>query len=151
MKIMTTYKTNLKELTLKRNPTDFKRVKIRSSKDSAEYLRNFYLDDLTIFESFFILLLNNQNNTIGYAKISQGGICGTVVDVRIVCKYAIESLCTSVIVCHNHPSGTLHPSRADEAITRKIKQALSLFDIRLLDHIILTEDSYFSFADEGIL
>lgn len=148
---MKTYKTNLKELTLKRNPTDFKRVKIRSSKDSAEYLRNFYLDDLTIFESFFILLLNNQNNTIGYAKISQGGICGTVVDVRIVCKYAIESLCTSVIICHNHPSGTLHPSRADEAITRKIKEALSLFDIRLLDHIILTESSYFSFADEGIL
>lgn len=148
---MKTYKTNLKELTLKRNPTDFKRVKIRSSKDGAKYIRNFYSDDLTIFESFFILLLNNQNNTIGYAKISQGGITGTVVDVRIVCKYAIESLCTSVIVCHNHPSGTLNPSRADEAITRKIKQALSLFDIRLLDHIILTEDSYFSFADEGIL
>lgn len=148
---MKTFKTNLKELTLKRNPTDFKRVKIRSSKDSAEYLRNFYLDDLTIFESFFILLLNNQNNTIGYAKISQGGICGTVVDVRIVCKYAIESLSTSVIICHNHPSGTLHPSRADEAITRKIKEALSLFDIKLLDHIILTEDSYLSFADEGII
>lgn len=148
---MKTYKTNLNELTLKRNPTDFKRVKIRSSQDSAEYIRNFYSDDLTIFESFFLLLLNHQNNTIGYAKISQGGICGTVVDVRIVCKYAIESLSTRVILCHNHPGGSLQPSGADKAITSKIKQALTLFDVEVLDHIILTENSYFSFADEGIL
>lgn len=148
---MKTYKTNLEELTLKRNPTDFKRVKITSSKDSAKYIRNFYSDDLTIFESFFILLLNNQNNTIGYAKISQGGVCGTVVDVRIICKYAVESLCTGVILCHNHPSGTLIPSQADKDITSKVKLALNLFDVKVLDHIILTEDSYFSFADEGIL
>lgn len=148
---MKTYKTNLDELTLKRNPTNFKRVKIKSSKDGADYIRNFYSDDLTIFESFFLLLLNNQNNTIGYAKISQGGICGTVVDVRLVCKYAVESLCTNVILCHNHPSGTLIPSSQDRAITSKLKEALKLFDIKILDHIILTEDSYFSFADEGIL
>src|SRR5690554_4107316 len=116
---MKTYKTNLNELTLKRNPTDFKRVKISSSRDGAEYIRNFYSDDLTIFESFFLLLLNNQNNTIGYAKISQGGICGTVVDVRIICKYAIESLCAGVILCHNHPSGALYPSQPDKTITSK--------------------------------
>jgi len=148
---MKTYKTNLNELILKRKSTDFKRVKIKSSKDSAEYVRNFYSDDLTIFESFFLLLLNNQNNTIGYAKISQGGVCGTVVDVKIVCKYAIESLSTRVILCHNHPSGALSPSRADKVITRKLKEGLKLFDIEILDHIILTENSYFSFADEGIL
>src|SRR5690606_25289877 len=148
---METYKTNLDELTLKRNPTNFKRVKITSSKDAAEYVRNFYSDDLTIFESFFLLLLNTQNNTIGYAKISQGGTCGTVVDVKIICKYAIESLSTRVILCHNHPSGTLQPSQADKVITSKSKEALKLFDIEILDHIILTENSYFSFADEGIL
>jgi DNA repair protein RadC len=148
---MKTYKTNLEELTLKRNLTNFKRVKIISSKDSAEYIRNFYSDDLTIFESCFLLLLNNQNNTIGFAKISQGGTCGTVVDVKIICKYVIETLSTAVILCHNHPSGVLTPSTSDMAITNKLKEALKLFDVKLLDHIILTENSYFSFADEGIL
>src|SRR5690606_14241693 len=131
---MKTYKTNLDELTLKRNPTNFKRVKITSSKDSAEYIRNFYSDDLTIFESFFLLLLNNQNNTIGYVKISQGGTCETVVDIKIICKYAIETLSAAVILCHNHPSGALTPSQSDKAITNKLKEALKLFDIRILDH-----------------
>ena len=148
---MKEYKTRLKEYTLKRNETGFPRVKITCSADSAEYARNFFGDDLLIYESMFIMLLNNSNNTIGYAKISQGGITGTVVDPRIVAKYAVESLCTGVIMVHNHPSQTLSPSLADLEITEKIKKGLNFLDIKLLDHIILTKELYTSFADDGIL
>lgn len=95
--------------------------------------------------------MNRSNNTIGYAKISQGGVAGTVVDVKIIAKYAIDTLASSVILAHNHPSGNTQPSRADKDITQKIKDSLKLFDISVLDHIILTEDEYFSFADEGLI
>lgn len=148
---MKTYKTNISEITLRRNPSDIKKVKIKSSQNASDYARNFFSDDLTIYESFFLILLNNANNTTGYVKISQGGITGTLVDVRIIAKYAVDTLASGVIMVHNHPSGTLRPSQADRSITEKVKKALSLFDCKVLDHIILTEDSYFSFADEGIL
>ena len=141
----------LKKYDLRKSETGFARVAIRSSKDAADFIRQFYSDDIGIFESFFLLLLDQSNTTTGYAKISQGGIAGTVVDPRIVAKYAIESLSPSVVLCHNHPSGNLKPSDSDIAITNKIKAGLQLFDITVLDHIILTEDSYTSFADEGIL
>ena len=141
----------MKKYDLRKSETGFARVAIRSSKDAADFIRQFYSDDIGIFESFFLLLLDQSNTTTGYAKISQGGIAGTVVDPRIVAKYAIESLSPSVVLCHNHPSGNLKPSDADIAITNKIKAGLQLFDITVLDHIILTEDSYTSFADDGIL
>lgn len=136
---------------IKKNVTEFARQKIKDSKTSAEVIRQFYSDDIGIFESFFILCLNNSNETVGYAKISQGGITGTVVDVRLVLKYAIENLATSVIIAHNHPSGSTTPSEADKAITSKLKEALKLMDVKLLDHIILTETSYLSFTDERYL
>ena len=88
---------------------------------------------------------------IGYAKISQGGIVGTVIDATIIAKYCVEALATSVILAHNHPSGGLVPSQQDKDITRKIKDTLKIFDCNVLDHIILTEDSFFSFADEGLM
>ena len=100
---------------------------------------------------FYVVMLNNANNTIGYTKISQGGITGTVVDVRLIAKHALECLATSVILIHNHPSGNSKPSSADKLITEKIKHGLALLDIRVLDHIILTENTYFSFADECLL
>jgi DNA repair protein RadC len=131
--------------------TDFPKNKITNSKDSAEFIRKFYSDDIEIFESFFLLLLNNANQTIGYAKISQGGITGTIVDVRIVAKYVVDSLATGIILAHNHPSGNLNPSEPDKKITEKIQHAMSFFDVKVLDHIILTADSYFSFADNNIL
>jgi DNA repair protein RadC len=148
---MKTYKDNLPEITLKKTKTDFKRVQISCSKDSADYIRQFYSDDLDIYESFFLLLLNRSNNTIGFVKISQGGISGTVTDVRLIAKYVISSLATACIVCHNHPSGNTKPSDQDKLMTIKIKDALKLFDCNLLDHIILTSDSYYSFCDEGNL
>lgn len=141
----------IKKYELKKNPTDFERVKITSSAIASEFIRKFYSDDIGIFESFFILLLDQSNTTIGYAKISQGGVAGTVADPIVIAKYAIESLSKGVILAHNHPSGNLRPSDADIRLTQKIKQGLSLFDITVLDHIILTEDAYTSFADDGIL
>lgn len=129
---------------LKRLQTEFPAVKINSIKDAEQVVRKFYGDDIEIFESCFILLLNNANLTIGYAKISQGGITGTVVDTRIVAKYAIESLATGVILAHNHPSGNLTSSNADIMITKKLREGLKIFDIQLLDSMIITKDGYSS-------
>ncbi len=142
---------NLKTFSLKKEKTDIENIKIQTSKDAAEYIRNFYYDDIEIYESCFILLLNRANKTIGYAKISQGGVSGTVVDVKLIAKYAVESLASGVILAHNHPSGNLYPSNGDIAITRKVKEALKLLDSQLLDHVILSADGYKSLADEGIL
>jgi len=134
---------------LKKIQTNFPVEKITSSKNASNFIKQFYGDDIDIFESCFILLLNNSNNTIGYAKISQGGITGTVVDIRLIAKYAVESLATGVILAHNHPSGTLLPSQADINITDKTKKALETLDIKLLDHLILTNDDYYSLSDNG--
>jgi DNA repair protein RadC len=139
---------NVKLLELKKLQSNFPAKQITSSKESSDFIRQFYGDDIEIFESCFILLLNN-NTTIGYAKISQGGISSTIVDVRIVAKYAIDSLATGVILCHNHPSGSIAPSHQDINLTEKLLQGLRILDIRLLDHVILTKDSYYSFSDNG--
>lgn len=141
----------LKVYSLKKNDTEFENRQIKSSKDAVDYIRQFYSDDIEIYESFFLLMLNRSLKTIGYVKISQGGIFGTVVDPIIVAKYAVDSLSTNIILAHNHPSGQTRPSEADKAITEKIKQGLKFFDITVSDHVILTKDSHFSFSDEGIL
>lgn len=148
---MKTYKTNVKRFSLKANKTNIPKVKIKSSADVAEFSRGFYSDDLTIYESFFIAFLNNANNTVGFCKISQGGVTGTVVDPLIVAKFVIESLSKNIVLVHNHPSGTLKPSEADKQITSKIVEGLKMFDVRVLDHVILTQDSYYSFADNGLM
>jgi DNA repair protein RadC len=136
---------------LTQKPSGFKKVKIKSSIGSSNFIKGFYSNDLVIYESFFLILLNQANETIGYVKISQGGISSTVVDNRIIANYAIQSLANAVIIAHNHPSGNREPSRADKHLTSKLITALELFDISVLDHIILTSESYYSFADEGIL
>lgn len=138
-------------LTLKKNQTNFEQMVVTSTVSCANFIRQFYSDDIGIFESFFILLLNAQHKTIGYAKISQGGVMGTVVDLKIICKYAVDSLAAGVVVAHNHPSGTLRASDADIQTTKKIKECLKMFDVMLVDHIILTEESFLSFAQEQIL
>lgn len=142
---------NIEKITLKKDPTDFQRVKINGSQDSADYIRQFYEGDIEIFESFFILLLNRQNKTIGYAKISQGGVAGTVVDAKIVIKYIVDTLASGVILCHNHPSGNLAPSTDDINLTEKLVKAVRLVDSKVLDHIILTSDNFYSFADSGLI
>jgi len=146
---MKTYKSNINLFSIKKNETEFKKTKIRSATDAYDVIKQFYNDDIDVFESSFILLLDTAANTIGYAKISQGGIVGTVIDPRLVAKYAIDSLASGVILAHNHPSGRIFPSKADLEITRKISDGLKLLDILLLDHLIITRDSFYSFSDEG--
>lgn len=142
---------NTKMYELKTIQTNFPRVKIVTNEDAAKFIRELYNDDIEIFESFFILMLNSSNQTIGYAKISQGGITGTVVDVRIVAKYAVESLAISVVLAHNHPSGKLQASENDILITEKIKKCLMLLDIMVMDHIILTKNGYLSMVAENLI
>ena len=144
------YDSSISKLQLKRIETKIRNTEITTPKNASDYARNFYSDDLTIYESVFLILLNQQNMTIGYAKISQGGVCSTVVDRKIIFKYCIESLASSFILIHNHPSGNIKPSEADIKLTALIKEGAKLIDCKFLDHIILTKDNYFSFVDKEI-
>lgn len=125
------------------------RPKITSSYDAYEIFHAL-LADLP-HEEFWVLFLNRSNKIIDKQKISQGGISGTVTDIRIILRLAIEKSASSIILCHNHPSGNHQPSDADIAITQKIKDSGDLMEISLLDHIVLTDGAYYSFADEGLL
>ena len=131
---------------------DFDRKRIKSGQDAFEYIRQFYGNDIEVYESFFLLLLNRRLETIGYVKISQGGITGTIVDSKIVLKYIIDSFASQVIIAHNHPSGFLDPSDADKIITKKLKELIKMIDSELVDHLIITADNgYYSFNENGIL
>ena len=124
-------------------------LQIKCSGDVADIFQPL-LSDLA-HEEFWILFLNRSNKVIDRMRLSQGGISGTVTDVRMVMKKAIEYLASGIIVCHNHPSGNLNPSESDTKITKKIKEAGRLMDIQLLDHLIISEKDYYSFADNGLL
>lgn len=132
----------IKKFELKTLQTDLPAKQITSTKEAVEFVSKFYGDDINIFESLFILMLNSKNETTGYAKISQGGICGTVVDIRLILKYAIDSLAVRVILVHNHPSGNENPSIEDLEQTKRIHKALKLVDIELIDHLIITENKF---------
>ena len=146
---MKTYKGYLDTYRIVKEPSKFRRVQIKTAQHAYEYIKEFWSDDIEIYESMFLLTLNRSNNTTGFVKISQGGMYGTIVDVTLVAKYAIESLANSCILAHNHPSGQLRPSESDIKLTHKVKQALGYFDIQLLDHIIITKDDYYSLSNEG--
>lgn len=122
---------------------------IRTSSDSFDYIYP-EIGDLP-HEEFYVLYLNKSNKVITHKHISSGGITGTVADLKIMLKYAIELLASSIIAVHNHPSGNLKPSQADIDLTKKLKEAGKLIDIVLLDHLIIGEKNYYSFADETML
>ncbi len=122
---------------------------VRSSRDIAVYLQATLKDYR--YEVFAVVFLNRANKINHFEIISKGGITGTVADPRIILKKALEEDATSIVLCHNHPSGNLKPSRADEELTKKIKEAAAYFDIKIIDHIIVSEDGFYSFADDGIL
>src|SRR5215203_4159065 len=122
---------------------------ISSSADVAHYLQTLLRDYK--HEVFAVLFLNRSNKINHFQIISEGGITGTVADPRVILKKALEENAVSLILCHNHPSGSLKPSKADEDLTLKIKEAARYFDIKVLDHLIVSDDGYYSFADEGIL
>lgn len=125
------------------NPT------ISSSKDVARIMQPI-IGDIP-HEEFWVLYLNNSNKILEKYQISKGGLTATLVDVRLLFKRALELSAVGLVVCHNHPSQKLKPSTADIRLTKKIKEAENILDIKLLDHLIITEKKYFSFADEGLL
>jgi DNA repair protein RadC len=125
------------------------KIPVRSSRTVFELFHPL-LGDLD-HEEFWLLMLNRANRVLGRYKVSQGGLAGTVIDTRIILKKALDNLATSIIVCHNHPSGNNQPSDADVKITGKLKKAAEMLEIKLLDHVIIADQSYFSFADEGLI
>lgn len=133
----------------RRGEEALEKSKISSSKSVFELMQPI-IGELE-HEEFWIIYLNNSNKVIQKQLLSKGGITGTLVDVRLVLKIALEAGATALILAHNHPSGTLKPSDADKQITQKLKQAALSLDIKVLDHLIITEKAYFSFADESIL
>jgi DNA repair protein RadC len=126
------------------------RKKITCSKDAANILREIY-PGLEHREYFYILCLNRANQLLGFHQVSAGGISGTVTDVRLIFQVAIKSNTSGIILSHNHPSGNLTPSEADIKITKKIKDAGAFLDIQVLDHLIISEESYMSFADDNLM
>ena len=125
---------------------------ITQSKQTADYLRGLFVPEtLAHKEEMFLLLLNRQNRILGWAKLSSGGISGTVLDKKVVFQIALNANASGIILCHNHPSGNLTPSQADNQLTKEVKDGGRILDIAILDHIILTPDSYYSYADEGTL
>lgn len=124
-------------------------TQVRSSKEIAHYLRHILKDHQ--HEVFAVLFLNQANKVKNFKIISRGGITGTVADPRVILKQALDEGATSIVLSHNHPSGNLNPSRADQELTQKIKQAAAYFDIKVLDHVIVSDEGHYSFADEGLL
>lgn len=125
------------------------KTQIRSSADVFTLMAT-YLSDLQ-YEEFWVVYMNRANRIEKVEKISQGGVLGTVTDVRLILRRAIDLLASGMVLCHNHPSGNTSPSDSDIRITQKIKEAGVLFDIQVLDHIIVSGTDYYSFADSGVL
>ena len=133
------------------NLTKAERHRVTGSSAAYEVLKVAFTKEMHLFESFKVLLLNNSNDVLGIYTASNGGITGTLVDVRLILSRALLANATAMILAHNHPSGTLNPSQADKDITAKIKKAAEYLDIKTLDHVIVTAESYYSFADNGQL
>lgn len=128
------------------------RVQITCSQDAEKLIREFWDEDIEHVESMKLILLNRANRVLGIANLSNGGSHGCICDVKIVCQYAIKTNASGLILVHNHPSGNLKPSTADESITSQVKEASKYFNSQLLDHLIITPyDGYLSFVDEGLL
>ena len=128
------------------------RPKINKSAEAFEVLKEHWnLELIDFLEQFSVILLNRANRVLGVIDISLGGMSGTVADPKVIFAAAIKSACSSIILAHNHPSGNLSPSSADISLTRKIKAGGELLDIAVSDHLIISRESYYSFADEGLM
>lgn len=140
------------ELIYRTNVKATERPKISCSKDSYNYLKSVWDENKIEFvEQFKVLLLNRANRVLGVYQLSSGGISSTVVDIRLIFTAALKSNASAIIIAHNHPSGNLIPSQSDIVLTQKIFKAGKYLDILLFDHIILSKDAYYSFADESNL
>ena len=128
------------------------RPKIKCSKDAYDlFYETWNPDTIEHVEEFKLLLMNRANSVLGIMDVSKGGISGTVTDIRIIFQAAIKANASGILVAHSHPSGNLNPSESDTKLTKKLQEAGNLMDIQLLDHLILTSESYYSFTDSGNL
>jgi DNA repair protein RadC len=125
--------------------------KIGCSDDVYKYLMSVWSHQIDRLEEFIILCLNRANKVLGYSKISQGGLAGTVADPKVIFQVALKANACSIILAHNHPSGNLKPSENDISLTKKLKNAGEFLDLTVLDHLIITSEGYYSFADESLL
>ena len=150
---MKTTEFTMPEITIsyKDNVKASERVKILSSETSYSYLKLFYSECMEHHEESHVMFLNRANKALGVSLISKGGMAETVMDVKIILQTALKVHASGIILSHNHPSGNLRPSEPDKQITSKIKEACKYLDLVLLDHIILTDERYYSFTDEGLL
>ena len=144
--------SHLNEITLEYTKRLFSNTGVKCSSDAANVAREIYGNTnskIDLKEYFFVICLNRANEVIGYHKVSEGGVSQTVVDARIIFATAVKCLATGIILLHNHPSGNLKPSQQDRDMTRKIADAGKLLDVALIDHLIITSESYYSFIDNG--
>ncbi len=152
---MKTYKTMVPKISLVKEKTSFPAVKIGSARDAYDFICQFARPDSDILETAHLVLVNTKATTIGYVQLSVGGTTGTVMDPKIIGKFAIESLAHGVIVAHNHPSGDIQPSNQDRSVTNRIRDMLRALDIAFMDHLILSDNPgdcrFFSFSDEGLI
>ena len=149
---MAQYQISEVELIYKSKVKAKERPQVIHSKDVYEIFKQSWDENKIDFvEQFKVMLLNRSNRVLGIYEVSTGGITGTVADPRVIITAALKANAVSIALAHNHPSGDLKPSRQDEALTQKIKNAGSFLDILVLDHVILSTESYYSFADEGLL
>lgn len=140
------------QLTYKSNVKPSLRPKVQSSREAYEILLNNWDNGkLEFIEQFKVMLLNRANKVLGVMEVSTGGISGTVADPRLIFVAALKCGASGIILSHNHPSGNIKPSQADISLTRKMKDGGKLLEIQLLDHIIITTEGYYSFADEGMM
>lgn len=140
------------EIILKNKVKASERKVIKNASDCAEVCRMcFDADTIEWTESFIVIALNNANKVLGFYKVSSGGTTGTVVDPKVVFQFALLSCATNIIIAHNHPSGGLEPSSNDKNMTKRLREGAALLDIKLLDHIIITAEHYFSFAEDGLI
>ena len=149
---MLEFKSLAKEVKVKYETVgDVNNVKITSGASVSEYMRKIYPVDIGYREAFVCLFLNRANNTIAHSVIGIGGIAGTVADAKLIFQHGLLAHASAIILVHNHPSGNLNPSNADLDLTKKVAEFGKMIDMPILDHIILTEESYYSFADEGLI
>jgi len=152
MVIKTKYKVAEVKISYKPHYKVSERPQISSSNDAYEILIDQWnMGKIELLEEFKILLTNRRNRVLGILGISQGGLSGTVADPKVIFSAALKSCASGIILAHNHPSGELNPSKEDIALTTKIKTGAELLDLKVLDHLIISKDSFYSFADEGMM
>ena len=144
--------TEVAELLVSYSPHVVSAQKISNSRETYSLITNYWnLDTIEMLEEVKVILLNKANKVLGIFDLSKGGICSSIIDVKIVLSIALKTLASGIIIIHNHPSGDLSPSKADIDITEKLKSVCKIMDIMLLDHVIISQQDYYSFADDGLL